>query len=263
MIPPGSRSDAPVKPKSHAARLFLRGLALVLPLLLTLALLLWVWNFLSGTIFTHVDSFVRWSVERLVPWTSDTQPTGDISTLIEEMVPEPLRLGISVAVSVLLVLLLGWWFSGFLGRRAVVLFERGLSRVPFISAIYPHVKQVVDFFLGGDDRKLPFDRVVVIPYPRQGLYSLGFLTGGSLRALNQVAGQPMVSVFIPSSPMPMTGYTLFVPLADLVVIDMTVDEALRTVVSGGVLIPAGHAEEVAALASRLDGGERPEGGEEA
>ncbi len=243
MIPPDSHPEASVKKKSHATRLFLRGLALVLPLLLTLALLLWVWNFLSGTVFTHVDSFVRWTVEQIVLLSSETEPEGDISEAIEALVPEPLRLGISVAVSVLLVLLVGWWFSGFLGRRAVAVFERWLVRVPLISAIYPHVKQVVEFFLG-DERAIPFDRVVAIPYPRRGIYSMGFLTGSSLAALNRSTGEQLVSVFVPSSPMPMTGYTLFVPLEDVVPIDMTVDEALRTVVSGGVLIPAEHAEDV-------------------
>lgn len=242
-----------MKPRSHASRLFLRGLALVLPLILTLSLLIWVWQFLSEKVFTHVDSFVRWVIERFVLWSSEEEQTADISQLIEDLVPEPVRLGISVAVSVLLVLLVGWWFSGFLGRRAVQIFERWLVRLPLVSAIYPHIKQVVDFFLGGDERQLPFDRVVALPYPRQGLYSLGFLTGGSLRKLNRATETDLVSVFIPSSPMPMTGYTLFVPLSDLVMIDMTVDEALRTVVSGGVLIPAEHAEDLAEKVAAVAG----------
>ncbi len=234
-----------MKKKSHATRLFLRGLALVLPLLLTLAVLLWVWNFLTGTVFTHVDHFVRWTIEQVVVLTTeDATRAEDLSELIEQALPEPARLALSAVISLLLVLLVGWWFSGFLGRRFVGAFERLLSRVPIVSAIYPHVKQVVDFFLGGDERKIPFDRVVAIPYPRKGVYSLGFLTGSSLRALNAHTGGQLVSVFIPSSPMPMTGYTLFVPSDDIVLIDMTVDEALRTVVSGGVLIPAQHAEEV-------------------
>jgi len=254
-----------VKSRSPASRLFLRGLALVLPLILTLALLIWVWQFLSQKVFTHVDRSVLWTIEQFVGWTSDGESADNLGRRIEELVPEPVRLGISVVVSVLLVLLVGWWFSGFLGRRAMALFERGLARLPLVSAIYPHIKQVVDFFLGGDERGIPFDRVVAIPYPRQGLYSLGFLTGGSLGKLNRVVGEELVSVFIPSSPMPMTGYTLFVPAADLVMIDMTVDEALRTVVSGGVLIPAEQAAEVgdkvAALIGPGEGGATGPGGE--
>ncbi|RMH04994.1 MAG: DUF502 domain-containing protein [Planctomycetota bacterium] len=257
MIRPGDRPPAAVKPRSTAGRLFLRGLALVLPLLLTLAALIWVWRFLSGTVFTHVDAFVRWVVELIVRGTSNGVPSDDISRLIEETVPEPVRLGISVAVSALLVLLVGWWFSGFLGRRVIAFLERGLNRLPLVGAIYPHIKQVVDFFLGADERELPFDRVVALPYPRRGLWSIGFLTGGSIDRLNRATGTETVSVFIPSSPMPMTGYTIFAPVDDLVLLDLSVDEALRMVVSGGVLVPPAQAARLEPRIAELVAGRGP------
>lgn len=258
-----------VKTKSAATRLFLRGLALVLPLVLTLALLAWVWNFLSGIVFRHVDAFVRWVAERIVTWSTQDPGRANLSEQIEALVPAPVRLGISVVISALLVLLVGWWFSGFLGRRVLALLERLLVRVPLISAIYPHIKQVVEFFLGGDS-KIAFQKVVAVPYPHPGLYSLAFLTGSSLEAVNRAAGGELVSVFVPSSPMPATGYLLFVPVEDITPLDLTVDEALRAIVSGGVLMRARHPAQLAehtvapgAEDAKQEGADRAAGGQDA
>ena len=217
------------------SRLFFRGLGIVLPLGLTVALLLWLWNFLSTTIFERVDAAV---VHALA------------STGIDESIPGAIRIWISVALIVVLILLMGWWFSGFLGRRVVDFFERALGRVPIFGAIYPYVKQVTEFFFG-EDRKVEFERVVVIPYPRTEVFSIGFLTGNCLRTLNDARGHELISVFVPSSPMPATGSTLFVPAADIIPVNMGVEEALRTVISGGVLVPPAEKVEPSSLAKRL------------
>ncbi len=161
-----------------------------------------------------------------------------------------------MAIIVLLLFLLGWWFSGFLGRKVVAAFERGLTRVPLIGAIYPYVKQVTEFFFG-EERKVEFDRVVSIPYPRPGVYSLGFMTGNCMRSLNEARGSELISVFVPSSPMPATGYTLFVPVADIIPLKLSVEEALRVVISGGVLIPPQEMVEPTALPQRLVEGALP------
>jgi len=206
---------------SSITRLLLRGLAIVLPIGLTAAVLLWMWNFLSNIIFHRVDAVVGWALSKVG---------------LQEALPEGLRFWISIALVAVLLLLCGWWFSGFLGRRVVALFERLLKRVPLFGAIYPYMKQITEFFFG-EEKKVEFERVVAIPYPRREVYSLGFLTGNCLKSLNQVRGGELISVFVPSSPMPATGYTLFVPAADIVPVNLSVEEALRTVVSGGVLVP--------------------------
>jgi uncharacterized membrane protein len=206
---------------SSITRLLLRGLAIVLPVGLTAAILLWVWNFLSNIIFHRVDAVVEWAL-------------GMVG--LQEALPDGLRFWISIALVAVLLLLCGWWFSGFLGRRVVALLERLIKRVPLFGAIYPYMKQITEFFFG-EEKKVEFERVVAIPYPRREVYSLGFLTGNCLKSLNQARGDELVSVFVPSSPLPATGYTLFVPAADIVPVNLSVEEALRTIVSGGVLVP--------------------------
>jgi len=155
---------------------------------------------------------------------------------LQDALPATLRFWVSVGMVAMLLLLCGWWFSGFLGRRVVALFERLLERVPLIGAVYPYVKQITEFFFG-EEKKVEFERVVAVPYPRDGVYSLGFLTGNCIKSLNEARGHELISVFIPSSPMPVTGYTMFVPATDIILMNLSVDEALRTIVSGGVLVP--------------------------
>ena len=202
------------------SRLLLRGLGLVLPLALTAALFLWLWKLITEQILGRVEQLLAWGI----------QASG----------LEPLSPTLSMALSVVLavggLLLLGLWFSGFLGRKIYGLFERLLEKIPLIGAIYPYVKQITEFFFG-EEKKVEFKRVVSVPYPRPGVYSLGFLTGSSAKAINEATGMELISVFVPSSPMPATGYTMFVPASDIIEMPLTVEEALRTIVSGGVLLP--------------------------
>jgi uncharacterized membrane protein len=206
--------------KHPLVRTFIRGLALILPLALTLGLLLWVWNQISDRLLEHVSA----GVTRAVAW-MHLDPLSDTTTFV-----------VSVGVVLLCILLTGLWFSGFIGRRLFRTFEDGLGKVPLVKAIYPHIKQITEFIFG-EGKQIEFKGVVAIEYPRKGLYSMGFLTGSSSKNLNAAADDELVSIFIPSSPMPVTGYTIFVPAKQIVDLPLTVDEALRTIISGGLLLP--------------------------
>jgi uncharacterized membrane protein len=206
--------------KHPLVRIFLRGLALILPLALTAGLLFWVWNQLSDRLLEHVSA----GVTHTVAWMR-LDPLSDTATLV-----------VSVSVVLLCIMLTGLWFSGFVGRRLYSTFEDGLAKVPLVKAVYPHIKQLTEFFFG-EGKQIEFKGVVAIEYPRMGLYSLGFLTGSSSKTLNTATNDELISVFIPSSPMPVTGYTIFVPANQVVDLPLTVDEALRTIISGGLLLP--------------------------
>ncbi len=206
--------------KHPIVRTYIRGLGLLLPLALTVGLLLWIWNQLSDKVIGHVSS----GVTKVVQW-MHLEPLTETTTFV-----------VSVAVVIITILLIGLWFSGFVGRRIYRAFERTLERLPIVKAIYPHIKQITEFFFG-EEKQIEFQGVVAVEYPRAGLYSLGFLTGSSSKTLNEKSGRNLVSVFIPSSPMPVTGYTIFVNADEVVHMDLTVDEALRTVISGGLLLP--------------------------
>jgi uncharacterized membrane protein len=142
---------------------------------------------------------------------------------------------IGVVVSLLIVLGLGWIVGGYLGRRFVEQTDRTMKLIPIVRSVYPYSKQLVDFFF--DKKTIEFESVVAIPYPSPGLWAIAFLTNGSMRTLDRETGVSLVCVFLPTSPMPMTGYTMFVDAGRVIPLPITIDEALRTVMTGGVLIP--------------------------
>jgi len=139
-------------------------------------------------------------------------------------------------IAVILVYFTGVFLASFLGRRMWRAGEHVLDRIPLIRGIYPHVKQVTDFLLS-ERKSIAASGVVAVEYPRRGTWSLGLSTGAALSAVVGVSGEDMITVFIPSSPTPITGYVIQVPRKDVIEMDMTIDEALRFTVSGGVIKP--------------------------
>ncbi|MCA9296117.1 MAG: DUF502 domain-containing protein, partial [Phycisphaerales bacterium] len=142
---------------------------------------------------------------------------------------------IGIGVAILAVYIAGRLVGGFLGRRFYRRIEEVITALPVFKQVYPYIKQIVDF-LFSDDKPIEFNRVVVTEYPRKGIWSVGFLTGGTMKAIAAHAGDS-VTVFIPSSPTPFTGYTITVPRSEVIEVPITVEEAIRFAVSGGVLVP--------------------------
>jgi uncharacterized membrane protein len=154
---------------------------------------------------------------------------------------------IGIILSGLLVLILGYLASGFLGRGLIATFDRILHRIPLVRTVYPYTKQITEFFL--NDNEFEFDTVVAAPYPADNLWAIGFVTGPGIKTMHEGLNGRFASVFIPTSPMPMTGFTVFIEESRLIPLDISVDEALRITVSAGVLVP--NAQQVAPLDDRL------------
>ena len=110
-----------------------------------------------------------------------------------------------------------------------------LGRLPVIRNVYGSTKQVTDFLFS--ESEVEYRRVVAVEYPRRGVWSLGLVTGESMLEIAGSAGEPCVSILIPSSPMPVTGYTINVPKSDVRDLDLTVDQAFQFCISCGVLVP--------------------------
>lgn len=132
---------------------------------------------------------------------------------------------------------LGRIFAHGLGRWFVTSTEAGIDRIPIVNKVYGSVKQVTDFAFS--ERELEFNRVVAVEYPRKGIWSIGFVTGNGLPEVAAVAGEPMLAVLMPTSPMPMTGFTIQIPRSQAVDLQITIDEAIQFVVSCGVVAPGG------------------------
>ncbi len=130
---------------------------------------------------------------------------------------------------------LGRLFTFNLGRWFVTAFDRGVLRIPIVNKVYGSVKQVTDFAFS--EREIEFNRVVAIEYPAKGIWSIGFVTGNSMREIAEATGEEMLSVLMPTSPMPMTGFTVTVKRSDAIDLNLTIDEAIQFVVSCGVVVP--------------------------
>lgn len=136
-----------------------------------------------------------------------------------------------------------WFFRGF---------DAAILRIPVVNKVYGSVKQVTDFAFS--EREIEFNNVVAVQYPSRGIWSLGFVTGNSVRQLTEANGEEMLSVLMPTSPMPMTGFTVTVRRSETIDIDMTIDEAIQFVVSCGVVVPP-HQR----VAGAVESDQRPKG----
>ncbi|MCH7995946.1 MAG: DUF502 domain-containing protein [Planctomycetes bacterium] len=139
-------------------------------------------------------------------------------------------------IAIILIYFIGFFLASFMGRAVWRAGERLLNRIPLIRAIYPHVKQVTDFLLS-ERKRFEVSGVVAVEYPRKGLWSLGLSTGKPLERVQDASSEELTTVFIPSSPTPITGYVIQVPVRDVVELNISIDEALRFTVSGGVIKP--------------------------
>lgn len=163
---------------------------------------------------------------------------------LEELLPESLSaralLGINVPglrfLMVLVVLFLtGALTANFIGQAVLVRWERILGRIPLIRSIYNSVKQVGDTLLAPNGEA--FRQAVLIEFPRQGAWTIAFVTGApSGETESRLAGD-YVNVYVPTTPNPTSGYFLMVPRADMITLDMSVDAALKHIVSMGVVAP--------------------------
>lgn len=140
-----------------------------------------------------------------------------------------------LVLAIVIIYFAGRFLGGYLGRQVYERLEQLLARIPGFKQVYPHVKQVVQMVIG--DRPIAFNRVVLVEYPRKELWTIGLVTGPSLRQIAGEAGADVVTVFIPTSPTPFTGFAINARASEVIDLPMTVEEAIRFFITGGVLVP--------------------------
>lgn len=185
-------------------------------------------HFVSGLLVT-VPLIITYIVLRLLFVTIDGFLNPVVYRLFGYYVP-----GLGVVVTVLLILLTGIIATNFIGVRLFHIGDRILARMPLVRIIYTAAKQLVHALLAPTARA--FSEVVLIEYPRKGLYAIGFLSHRSRLRLDN-ADQDMILVFIPSTPTPFSGIVVLVPKADIYPLAIGVEEAIKILVSGGVVAP--------------------------
>lgn len=191
-------------------RYLITGLIVVVPILITVYVLYVAFCFLDGILGRFLNTYFKEALGFYVP-------------------------GIGLILLFVFVVAVGFLVSRFLNKRILRGIEKWFAGLPFIDKIYPLVKQIVLFILA--EKEFVFKKVVLVEYPSKGLWSLGFLTNEEFSKIKEASALSLVSVFIPTTPGPLTGNVIFIPREDLKFLDMTVSDALKIIISGGVVKP--------------------------
>ena len=269
---PESILDKPPPEPRPFRRAVFRGMAVMLPPLLTVVIILWITGTVNTYVLQPVKNFTRnrWAAQiekvyetppaagkhvqlpnkEYVPQSvhdevqkrlADDQkmPTtgsGVYRRYVEMKYLHPWRVVVVfIALFILLMYFLGRFLAAGMGRFLYRIFENIIHRVPVIRSVYGSVKQVTDFVLS--DNQVEYNRVVAVEYPRKGIWSFGMVTGESMLDIKNAAGEEVLSVLIPTSPAPVTGYTVTVKKSEAIDLNITIEQAFQFIVSCGVVVP--------------------------
>ncbi len=215
-------------------RYFLRGLAVLLPTTLTIGIFVWGYTFIQENISIHINR----GLVLLIRWAQGEN--GISKEDLTEILVDGNGSVIGFLLALIAVCILGAILASVVGRTLWRMIEQFIMNTPFLRRVYPYVKQITDFFLTEEDHKSLFRRVVAVEYPRKGIWSVGFVTGSGLEKVVATLKREFVTVLIPTSPTPFTGFVITVQRKQTIDLDMTIEEALRFIVSGGVITPGGR-----------------------
>ncbi len=256
-------------------RAVLRGLGVILPPLLTIVILIWVWNAVEQYVLVPVETLARQSIVWIHSGDiREEEPANPLYTKIEhngfvryipthvvrdvqanlgaKPMPETAEaiyhryveikylgpqyvIPVFLSVFILVLYLVGKFLAIRFGRMFWNFIEQLIHRVPIIRNVYSSVKQVTDFIFS--EHELEYTRVVAVEYPRKGIWSIGFVTGESMLDIGSAANEPVLAVLMPTSPMPVTGFTVTVRKSETIDLDITMDQAIQFIVSCGVVVP--------------------------
>ena len=194
--------------KTSLKRYFLTGLLVIIPI--------WGTVLILKTLFVAVDGILGDLLVRLVP---------------SHYVP-----GLGILALILLVFMAGLFATNFMGRQIVKWWEGFLNRVPLVRGIYSTLKSMMDIVSFSDQPS--YNRVVLIQFPKNGHYCFAFVTGMTKGEMQDLAQEPLIHVYVPTSPNPTSGYFLLVPEHEVTAVDMSVEEAMKLIVSGGLCSPS-------------------------
>lgn len=253
---------------------FLHGLAVLLPSILTIWLFVWGYTFIQKNISQYInrglvyiialsqhekvevsESDIKQYLKEKNPQLKETERQEELAMLarlpenktktqiwkLENSLTQTWVDGagsiVGFVIAVVAVCIFGAILASYVGRSIWRMTENFIMNTPFLRRVYPYVKQITDFLLTQEEQKKFFSRVVAVEYPRKGIWSLGFVTGSGLRNVVNTIRREFVTVLIPTSPTPFTGFVITVPKKQTIDLDMTIEEALRFVISGGVIAP--------------------------
>ena len=214
---------------------FLAGLLVLIPLVLTV--------FIIWKLFIAIDGLL----------------SGFINTMLERIGIPVTSIGLGFISVVLLIFLTGMIAKNYFGRKVIRIGEDIVTKIPLMNRIYLAIKQISNAYFS--EKREVLKKAVLIEYPRKGIYSIGFFTQDTKGEVQDRLQQDVVSIFLPTTPNPTSGFLLFVPKTEVAELDMTIEEALKLVISGGAIVPTSTykgkvaihpAKEIAASSEVLD-----------
>jgi len=206
---------------------FLRGLAVLLPTILTIWILAWGYRFINSKISVHIKN----GLEQLIILAG-----GSRLELDKFWIDGALTIA-GFLIALIAVCIVGALLASVVGRTLWRMVEKFIMNTPFLRQVYPYVKQITDFLLTQKEQKRMFSRVVAVEYPRKGIWSMGMVTGSGLKKVVDSVEKEFLTILIPTSPTPFTGFVIMVPKEQTIELDMTIEEALRFALSAGVIAP--------------------------
>ncbi len=213
--------------RASLKRYFLTGLLVITPI--------WGTVLILKTLFLTVDGIL-----------------GDV--LAKFVIPEYYVPGIGILTLIALIFITGLLATNIIGGQVVKLWEDWLHRVPVVRGIYSTLKAMMDILSFKEKEK--YNRVVLIQFPKNGHYCFAFVTGMTQGEVQQISTEPLLNVYVPTSPNPTSGYFLLVPEKEVVSLEISVEEAMKLIVSGGLYQPSPTMPAVAQPASNPDSVER-------
>lgn len=206
--------SAPTLKKIRA--IFVTGLLVIGPLFLTVWIIINLFLFADGVLGRPIQYFLA--------------DVLNISFFKTQMIH-----GIGFTVLIALILAVGWFAKQYLGGRVVKIINSWIERIPLVSKVYGAIVQISEAFLGG--QREVFKYAVMIEYPKKNVFSIGFVTQDTRGPAQESIGHDVISVFIPTTPNPTSGFLLFVPKKDVTFLDLSVEEALKLIISAGAVVP--------------------------
>jgi uncharacterized membrane protein len=202
-------------------------------------------NFLTGLIVIAPIGLTAWLIWSIIGWFDswvlpfiprDYRP--DIWLLERFGLDVDIR-GIGVAFFLFFTLVVGWIVKGYIGRSILRSAENLVQKTPVVRSVYGGLKQIAETILSQDQQS--FERACLVEYPRRGIWAIAFISTTAKGEIAARASERMLSVFLPTTPNPTSGFLLFVPEDDIVLLDMSVEDAAKLVISAGLVYPGDRA----------------------
>ncbi|MFH1338288.1 MAG: DUF502 domain-containing protein [Candidatus Omnitrophota bacterium] len=195
---------------SKVKKYFIAGILVIFPLLLTVYILVNLFQFADSILGKFINTYLVETLGFYIP-------------------------GLGLVLFLFIIFLVGFLTTHFLGKKLYLVLDKTLRHFPLIRLIYPSVKQIIEFLFTTQHQT--FKKTVLVEYPRAGVWSMGFITNEGFQEAKEKTKQELLNIFIPSSPGPFTGYYILLPRQEVIVLDITIEDAIKLIVSGGLLNP--------------------------